>query len=228
MLGGSHEPADRRRPHSGHTLRFRVRNANDEESAIWSVIGEAATDDVYLCIRDFMGEIGLDLGRDTWQLAMSEYGAQRIPDGEGRMRVRWAPDLGRGWYRGATVIVPSCCIHHLPPPPTGDDVATLSAPPPGWGLRFDVLLGTADRESLSFTGVEEVGQLALSDDNLVRVVATELPIDATYERGIISMCRGIERQGRCASGPRGWAWGVDDGEGGPVLVDLGPIDRAAA
>ncbi|MGA8116560.1 MAG: hypothetical protein WCA46_23125 [Actinocatenispora sp.] len=170
-----------------------------------------------------MGELGLSLDRGSWKMSLSSFGAHHVPDSENRVRARWAPEVRPGWYRGATVIVPTSSIRHAPPVPDADGVATFSAPPAGWGLRFDVLLGEPDRESLTIAYAEDVGHIAL-DGRVVWVVMTELPIDGTYEKGIRSLAEGLDGQVTTAtSHPRGWAWGVDDEDGGPVLVDLGPI-----
>jgi hypothetical protein len=109
--------------------------------------------------------------------------------------------------------------------PKKGTIAFFPAPPSGWGLRFDVLIGAAQRDNLTVNGVAgEVGRLSFAGGAVVWVVTTEVPVDATYEDGLEELRREAQRRGGLgdAERPTGWAWG-DGEDGAPVLIDLGVV-----
>ncbi len=213
-------PADRK-------LRFRVEDRNGLKSATWTVIGHKNTDDVYIGLRVRMHEVKLSLHRSTWRLAFTQQAAQHLASDSDRLLTRWSPteSLGSGWRRGGTVAVPTSSLAtHEDEDAMGGRVSVYPAPPSGFGLRFDVLLGDSNHGDLTVNGaIGEVGRMHFTSGAVCWVVAIEVPVDALYEQGLQRL-RSIEAAGSQAySAPRGWAWGCSDDDDGPVLIDLGVV-----
>lgn len=220
------EPRDRK-------LRFAVKDQAGNSSATWSVIGHQRTDDVYIGARTHMREVKLSLHRTTWRLAMTEQAAARLPPSVDRVLTRWTPpaEIGPGWRFGATIVVPTSCLSPVPELTPKGRVSIFPAPSPGWGLRFDVLLGEPDHGELTITNaVGEVGRSTLLSGLAVWVVVTEHRLDAVYEAGVQQVragaaLRAAERGD--VSQLRGCAWGVAQDDGHPVILDLGSFESRA-
>jgi hypothetical protein len=214
----------------GGAVRFAVGDPAGLRSHTWSVVGNKTTDDIYLGLRVRMHDVKLTLHPRKWRMAFTEQAAARLlPPDMDRVLHRWdlPVELAPGWRQGATVAVPFSSLQPglAETRPKKGAVAFFPAPAPQWALRFDVLVGAAERGELTVSGVHgEVGRLSLASGAVVWVVATEVPVDPTYEDGLEEVRREAQRHGGLGGmeRPTGWAWG--DGENGaPVLFDLGVI-----
>jgi len=214
----------------GGAIRFAVGDPTGLRSQTWSVVANKSTDDVYLGLRVRMHDVKLTLHPNKWRMAFTEQAAARLlaPDVD-RVLHRWdlPVELAPGWRQGATVAVPFSSLQSglAEARPKKGVVAFFPAPPPEWELRFDVLVGAAERSELTVNGVAgEVGRLSLASGAVVWVVATEVPVDPTYEGGLEEVRREAQRRGGLAGmeSPTGWAWGASE-NGAPVLIDLGVI-----
>lgn len=125
-------------------------------------------------------------------MAFTQEAAVRLlPPDVDRVLHRWTPpvELASGWRQGATIATPSSSLQPgvAEARPKKGAVAFFPAPPPQpqWGLRFDVLMGAAQRTELTGNGVAgEVGRISFASGAVVWVVATEVPVDPTYEEGL--------------------------------------------
>lgn len=211
------------------TLRFVVEAVDGRRSATWSVVGHANTEDVYIGLRQVMSEIELSLHSRTWRLALTAHGARNLPAGQDRVLYRWHPteELAPGWQRAFTLMIPTSSLSFVPPekkPKGGATVAVFPAPHGDWALRFDTLLGMPERGKLIVNdAVAEVGSMTLSSGKVVWVVASEVQLKPAYRQRLREI-RAESHAGSLAQGipdQRTWAWGVDDNDGGPTMVDLG-------
>ena len=212
-------------------LRFRVEGQDGLRSGTWNVIAHRNTDDVYLGLRARMGDVKLSLHRATWRMALTEPGARDLPAGQDRVLTRWAPtpERGGGWRRAVTIAIPtsSLATHPGEAGMTGR-VSVYPAPRPGWGLRFDVLLGAADHQGLTVQAVAgEVGRLQLASGAIVWVITSEVPVEPAYEQWLQQIRDWAATRAGAAQEPRAWAW-ASEVDGGPVLFDLGATPIAGA
>lgn len=221
-------PAPRENPPDS-TLRFAVGDPTGLRSSTWTVIGQQAGD-VYIGARTNMRNTKVSLHRTgKWRLAYTaQSGETATPEGD-RVLYRYdpPPECAPGWRHGATVVVPTSTLRlPFPEKPTKDrnPISWWPAPDKGWGLRFDVLLGSDGcDQGLTVNGAAgQVGRLALADGSVVWVVATAVPTSAQNEE----LYRSIREQAReRATGdmeaPTAMAWGFDTDSGHPVLIDLG-------
>jgi hypothetical protein len=214
----------------GGAVRFAVGDPTGLRSQMWSVVANRTSNDVYIGLRVRMHDVKLTLHPRKWRMAFTQQAAARLlPPDVDRVLHRWTPpvELALGWRQGATIAIPSSSLQPgvTEAHPKKGAVAFPPSPPPQWGLRFDVLMGAAQRAELTVNGVAgEVGRISFPSGAVVWVFATEVPVDPTYEAGLEEVRRGAQRRGAMAGmeRPNGWAWG--DGENGaPVLIDLGSI-----
>ena len=120
------EPPDR-------TLRFVVFDPDGATSATWNVVAHRNTDDVYLGPRAQMHLVKLSLHKGTWRVAYTAQSTRVAPGGD-RVLSRWAPtpELGPGWRRAATVVVPRSSMFPDPEPDTRRGCAVPHGRPRLW------------------------------------------------------------------------------------------------
>jgi hypothetical protein len=215
-------------------IRWAVGSPDGPRSQSWSVVGHGNTDDVYVGLRSHMGETKLSLHPAKWRLALTEQAAAHhgLPSEVDRVVTRWTqpPEVASGWRHGATIVVPTSHLGPGYPEPRvkrGGSVAWFPAPPAGQGLRFDVMLGAAGREDLTVLDcVGEVGRINLRSGAGVWVVATQFEVDPEREAGLATLRTRIRSEIPPDGEWRGWAWGDNDEDGGPLLLDISTIDSA--
>lgn len=214
------EPRDRK-------LRFRVEHSSGSSSLTWSVIANRNTDDVYVGVRSRMGEMKLTLHKHKWRLALTEQAAaHQLPPGTDRVVTRWEPTktVALGWQRGVSILIPTSSLFSVPENMGQGRTSVFPAPALGRGLRFDVLLGDPTREDLTVQGViGEVGRLNRPSGGAVWIIAGECLVDTEYERGLQQVRDEAAGRANGMVAPRGWGWGWDNTDAGPVLLDLGGV-----
>lgn len=213
------------------TIRWAVGSPQGPRSHSWNVVGHGTRDEVFISVRERMADIKLSLHEVKWRMAYTEQARSKyMPDDVDRVVGRWerSPEIADGWQRGACiVIVPSNLGAGYAEKKVkgGPPVPFYPATTDGWGLRFDVMLGRPARAHLTVeAAAANVGEMTLASGACVWVVASEVPVDETYEEGLAELRRyAVSIGGGGSPTMRGWAWGADDG-GVPVLIDLSILD----
>ena len=215
----------------GESIRWAVGTPEGPRSQVWTVKGHRNTDDVYLALRDRMDVVKLSFHRGTWRLANTAEAAAVLPDGQDRVLTRWSPtaEVRPGWRRAATVVVATVNLgpgYEDDPVSTGT-IAWFPAPGPERALRFDLLFGDPDHGELTINNVAgEVGRITLKSGMRVWIVATEVQMPPEHLAGYARL-RSLASEGLPAGDvARGWAWGHDNDDGGPTLIDLSGLGRA--
>jgi hypothetical protein len=216
------------------TIRWAVGSPVGPRSSTWNVVGNAKTDDVYLGVRDRIGEIKVSLHPVKWRLAYTELGQTRYgTDGIDRVLFRWEkpPEFHPGWRRGATVVFAHSNLGAGYPekPVKQGVVAFYPVRQAGWGLRFDLMLGAPSRDDNVVVegAAAEVGRMTLSSGVMVWIVVTEVKTDDDFEANMAQLRRdSIRRSGGGSPTLRGWGWGADGADGVPVLYDLSNLAGA--
>lgn len=138
---------------------------------------------------------------------------------------RWeqTPELAPGWRRGAVITAATSNLGPGYPEKRvrgGGDVAFFPATHDVWALRFDVLLGTPDRDALTINDcVGDVGRMTLSSGAGVWVVVSEMDIRGEFEAGLAEVRRQASATIPDGIEVRGWAWGSLHEDGAPMLMD---------
>jgi hypothetical protein len=209
------------------TIRWAVGSEAGPRSMAWNVVGHTTANDVFIGLRERMHEIKLSLHSAKWRMAYTESGRKlHMPDGADRVLTRWehTPELVRGWRRGATIVFALSNLgrgYSEKQVKGGGAVSFYPLPAEGWGLRFDVMLGAPDCDDITIRdAAADVGRVTLSSGAVVWVVATEVPVDATFEAGLAEVRRSAIAAYGGGPTARGWAWGTADEDDGPILIDL--------
>jgi hypothetical protein len=82
------------------TIRWAVGSLGKPRSNTWNVVGHGNTDDVFIGVRERIGDIKVSLHPATWRLAYTERGQRKYgDDGIDRVLFRWdqPPEFHPGW-----------------------------------------------------------------------------------------------------------------------------------
>jgi hypothetical protein len=203
-------------------------------------VGGKNGDEVYLAARDVMGSAKLSMhssGRWRWAMTSQEAARQQLAAHEDRVMLRWevpAP-VAAGWIRAATLSIPSLAIRPLGQEkiPRKGDIAFWTVEPKPCEVWFDIFIKSPGAPELSARNVTElVGSIGLPGGGAIWVVGTEWEAPIATEAKIIELRRqardihvrqrGIESYNSLKA-PTGAAWGRDDSDGRPVVIDLGDL-----
>jgi hypothetical protein len=211
-------------------IRWVVGTPAGPRSHTWSVVGHNTGDDVFIGLRNHMGQQKLSLHPAKWRMAFTEQAANamQLPDGVDRAITRWEhpPELAPGWRRGAVIAIPTAFLGPGYPEkrPKGGTVSWWPAPGPNRMMRFDVLLGTPEREDLTILDViGEVGRMTLSSGTHVWITADEVSLSETHQGWFADLRRRVGAEVPRDAELRGWAWGNFFEDDAPFLIDLGSL-----
>lgn len=219
-------------------IRWAVGSESGPRSQTWMVVGRKSSDDVFIGPRERFGDIKLSLHHSRWRLAYTSAAQHKyVPAGTDRLLTAWEPtaEIRQGWQRAAVIVIaPSMMGLGYPEKPVKGSGSVTFYPPaaPGFGLRFDIMLGRPQRADLTINAAAEVGHMTLTSGALVWIVASEVPVDEGYEQSLAAIRqRARDRHPQGDKGIRGWSWGFDHDGHVPVLHDIScvyPYDDEAA
>ncbi|WP_433755829.1 hypothetical protein [Nocardia sp. CA-135398] len=196
------------------------------------MIGEK-NGDVYIGLRTGMGDMKLSLHPAKWRMALTkEAAAVRLKPDQDRVLSRWnhTPECARGWRLAATINVPTSALVPAFPERSVNKVQWFPSPGSGKSMRFIVLLGARDRDDLTVMNhIGDVGRISLASGEAVWVIAHEDDFGPALETQYAMLrARAIEGMAAIDEECYGWAWGENNNDGGPVLIELsniGPANR---
>ncbi|MGN2640592.1 hypothetical protein ACTD5D_31370 [Nocardia takedensis] len=104
-------------------------------------------------------------------------------------------------------------------------VRWFPSPGPRKSMRFIVLLGAASRDDLTVMDhVGDVGRISLASGGAVWVIAYEDDFGPVHEHQYTALrARAAETAAVEGEDCYGWAWGDNNDDGGPILIDLGDV-----
>lgn len=210
-------------------IRWAVGSPDGLRSRSWTVVGEKSGD-VYIAPRMGMKDLKLSLHPAKWRMALTkEAAATRLPAGEDRVISRWehTDECALGWRLGATITVPHCSLVASFGERRLNLVRWFPTPGAGRSLRFVVLIGAPDRETLTVKDhIGDVGRISLATGGAVWVIAYEDEFDEAREAEF----RLIQRRAVETSTEEihGFAWGCNDDDGSPAMIELGNVGPTAS
>ena len=209
---------------------------NGRRSNTWAVRGYGKEHNSFVSPRPSAAAMRFTLHKSgKWRMAYTAEHAVQLGLGGDRVLSRFdrPAEDAPGWRRGATVIIPESSLSDGiaadRPLKRGEAISWWPTSPPGWALRFDIMLRDAatDWGPTVNDAAGEVGRLNLANGWCVWIVATEIQVDEAHMLAIRDAVNTDARRRQVlpplAGGPlSGMGWGPDS-EGVATFYESGDV-----